>query len=167
VSYFDHVKCHHCGAQLDPDKLSAGMTCTRCGGELSLQDLFGVKDAFVGHNDGGGNDLDLDDLLAPGRLNPYAEDPLKQGQPQQARPGGGHPERSHNERPVARPPSRGASQAPNRAALPMGRSTADRSGGQGMVHVPRQSDDWDDGPDEDVGGTPSALELMRKMKKRR
>ena len=23
VSYFDHVKCHHCGAMLDPDKLSA------------------------------------------------------------------------------------------------------------------------------------------------
>jgi len=156
VSYFDHVKCHHCGAMLDPDKLSAGMSCTRCGGELSLQDLFGVKDAFVGHNDGGGNDIGLDDLLAPGRLNPYAEDPLKQGQPQQAGGRGG-----------ARPSGRGAPQASNRPGLPMGRSSADHSGGGGVVHVPRQGDDWDEGSDDEVGGTSSALELMRKMKKRR
>ncbi len=170
MSYFDHVKCHHCGAQLDPDNLSAGMTCPRCNGQLSLQDLFGVKDAFVGMDDGG-NDLGLDDLLAPGRNNPYADDPLKQGggYAYSGRgQGGGHRE----EAPRAARPSQGAPSRPappSRPALGMGRSSADTRG-QGMVHVPRQGDEWDEpqqAPEEEIGGSSSALDLMRKMKKRR
>jgi hypothetical protein len=145
VSYFDHVKCHHCGAMLDPDKLSAGMQCTSCGGELALADLFGIKDAFS-ENDS--PELSLDDLLAPGPNNPYAEDPLKQGQSplNSAPPGRSAP------RPAAAPPARPPASA-SRPAAP---------GSRGMVHVPRQ----DDG-DDDLGGTPSALELMRRMKKNR
>lgn len=174
MSYFDHVKCHHCGAMLDPDKLSAGMTCTRCGGELSLQDLFGVKDAFVGHDDGGGNDLGLDDLLAPGRNNPYAEDPLKQHRANDGGMGGGHAPRS--QAPARGPATPARSPGSNRPALPMGGSSASGQGGhrhtndangRGMVHVPKQGDDWDDGEEDDIDGSSSALELMRKMKKRR
>ena len=58
---------------------------------------------------------------------------------------------------------------PSRPALGMGRSSADPRG-QGMVHVPRQGDEWDEpqpAPEEEIGGSSSALDLMRKMKKRR
>ena len=169
MSYFDHVKCHHCGAQLDPDNLSAGMTCPRCHGQLSLQDLFGVRDAFVGV-DGGSNDLGLDDLLAPGRNNPYAEDPLKQGGGYAYSGPSGRPKREAS--PRAARPSGGASPSPSqpsRPALGVGRSSADPRG-HGMVHVPRDRDAWEDPEEEapeEIGGSSSALELMRKMKKRR
>lgn len=170
MSYFDHVKCHHCGAMLNPDNLSAGMACPSCGGQLSLSDLFGVADAFSEHDQ---PEATLDDLLAPQKA--YADDPLKEFAQQQhaahaerqaarrrARQGGGGPashQPSSGHRSVASPPS--ASRGPTRPGLPQ------HSSSTGMVHRPRQGDAWDDEEDEEVGGTPSALELMRKMKKGR
>ena len=155
MSYFDHVRCHHCKAMLDPERISAGMTCPQCGNELALSDLFGLKDAFQEEE---GPELSLDDLLAPGRNNPFAEDPLRQGRPPEPSPRAGRPAA----RPTGGAPSRPAGpRGPQRPALGSGPSAAP-PGSTHMVPVPR-SDDDDDRP----GGTPSALELMRKMKKRK
>jgi hypothetical protein len=110
-----------------------------CGGTLDLSDLFGVADAFSGVE---GPEATLDDLLAPQRA--YADDPLKQFAQQQ--------HQAHAARQAARREQRASSRQPAPPAS---------SGGTGLVHQPRRDDD------DDVGGTPSALELMRRMKKGR
>ncbi len=50
MSYFDHVRCPHCRAMLDPESIGGvqgrGMRCPRCNEQLQLTDLFGVADAF-------------------------------------------------------------------------------------------------------------------------
>lgn len=144
MSYFDHVRCQHCNTQLDPDRLSAGMNCPACGQALDLKSLFGVADAFTGVDEGGA-DVSLDDLMAPQRA--YADDPMAdfaraQHEAQEAR----RQAKAEGRRP--RPA------APSRPAAP--------AGSTGLVHQPRHDDD-----DDDVGGSPSALELMRRMKKGR
>jgi hypothetical protein len=147
MSYFDHVRCHHCQAALDPDHLAAGMRCPRCGGELSLTDLFGVKDAFSEED---GPALSLDDLVGSGRNKASAEDPLRRGAPA---------EPASSSRPSS--PRQTAAPRPARPALGVGPAAAP-PGSTHLVPTSRPSDD-----DDQPGGTPSALELMRKMKKRR
>lgn len=153
MSYFDHVKCHHCGTQLNPDALSAGMACPACGQTLALSDLFGVADAFSEHDQ---PEATLDDLLAPQKA--YADDPLREFAQQQ--------HQAHAERQAARREARssGGATRPSGRPTPPGRSTPPAAAGStGLVHRPSHDDDDDD----DVGGTPSALELMRRMKKGR
>jgi len=166
VSYFDHVKCHHCGVMLDPDNLSAGMACPSCGQQLSLSDLFGVADAFTEAEQ---PEATLDDLLAPQKA--FADDPLKGFAQEQHRAhaerqaarrrerGGGSASSAAASRSVASPPS--ASRGSGRPGLPR------HSASTGMVHQPRQGEAWEADDDDDVGGSQSALELMRKMKKGR
>ena len=166
MSYFDHVKCHHCGTMLNPDNLSAGMACPSCGERLSLTDLFGVADAFSEHDQ---PEATLDDLLAPQKA--YADDPLREWNQQQ--------HAAHAERQAARRAGRSSGAraqgggrssvaSPPSARQPQRPGLLQHSSSTGMVHQPRQGDAWEqEEDDDDVGGTPSALELMRKMKKRR
>ncbi|MCO4746142.1 MAG: hypothetical protein KC912_15200 [Proteobacteria bacterium] len=72
MSYFDHVKCSSCRAQLDPESLvtiQGTARCPRCGGQISLTDLFGVADAFVGDD---APNVGIDDLVpgGPSRSRP-------------------------------------------------------------------------------------------------
>lgn len=71
MSYFDHIRCSHCRAQLDPDGLNGrdGLVCPSCGGALNPTDLFGLADAFVEEDE---PMLSLDDLV-PGRSGPIPE----------------------------------------------------------------------------------------------
>lgn len=66
MSYFDHVKCSGCRAQLDPESLVAiqgTVRCPRCGGNISLTDLFGVRDAFSEEDE---PQVTIDDLVPGG-----------------------------------------------------------------------------------------------------
>lgn len=50
MSYFDHVGCHTCGAQFDPNRVEAvngRMACPYCKAELGVTDLFGIKASFL------------------------------------------------------------------------------------------------------------------------
>lgn len=61
--YFDHVKCHSCKAQLDPERIETvegRMVCPACGEDLGLTDLFGVKAAFMEED---GPQVTLEDLV--------------------------------------------------------------------------------------------------------
>jgi len=61
--YFDHVKCHSCKAQLDPERIETvegRMVCPACGNDLGLTDLFGVKAAFLEED---GPQMTLEDLV--------------------------------------------------------------------------------------------------------
>jgi len=64
MSYFDHVRCPHCRAMLDPESIGGvqgrGMRCPRCNKPLQLTDLFGVADAFSEEE---GASLSLDDAV--------------------------------------------------------------------------------------------------------
>lgn len=116
MSYFDHVQCHSCGARMDPEKLVPGRgempACPYCNANLNLADLFGVKDAFVGLDDGLGNDHTLDDLVG-GELydsrypdgRPPAWEPPPQRQ--QASPARSAP--AARQAPAGRPAPRGLS----------------------------------------------------------
>lgn len=69
MSYFDHVKCPSCQAAIDPERLEGGPEgprCPRCKSTLSLQNLFGLRDAFR-DEDEDGNAVSLDDLVGGGR----------------------------------------------------------------------------------------------------
>ncbi len=86
MSSFDHVRCSACQATLDPESLATapgqGMSCPQCRAPLSLKDLFGVKDAFVGVDEDGGNDMSLDALFEDsGQRSAYARSPLGTPQP--------------------------------------------------------------------------------------
>lgn len=166
MSYFDHVQCHSCGARIDPEKLIPGPgempACPYCRASLNLTDLFGVKDAFVGMDDGEGNAHTLDDLVggelydgryAGGRA-PAPPPPAPRSAPRPASP--------------ARPAP--ASRAPSRPALPgptAGRSVSPAAGA--MVHQPRPADDTPPPPPprRPSGAAPSAADLLRDMKKKR
>lgn len=72
MSYFDHVKCSSCAAQLAPESLvtvQGSARCPRCGGTISLTDLFGVADAFVGED---APNVGIDDLVPGGPARPSA-----------------------------------------------------------------------------------------------
>ncbi len=61
MSYFDHVRCHACRGSLDPEEIGPqGMACPKCGVQLSLTDLFGVKASFAEDDL---PELGLDDLM--------------------------------------------------------------------------------------------------------
>lgn len=61
MSYFDHVRCPHCNAMLNPESLGGrGMECPQCGGALELKDLFGLSAAF---DEEAPPELSLDDLM--------------------------------------------------------------------------------------------------------
>lgn len=64
--YFDHVRCHNCNAQIDPErieKVRGKMACPACGEDLGLSDLFGVKASFL---DDDSPNVSLDDLVPGG-----------------------------------------------------------------------------------------------------
>lgn len=174
MSYFDHVQCHTCGARMDPEKLVAGPgegpACPYCGAGLNLTDLFGIKDSFVGHDDGEGNDHTLDDLVggelydgryvdgrAPTREPeaPWSPQGSARSAPSGARPSGGG-------RPAA--PSRPAITGPT-----AGGGRPPPAGSNAMVHQPRPADDTPAPPPprRRPGQTPSAMDLLRDMKKKR
>jgi hypothetical protein len=64
MSYFDHVRCPHCEAMLDPESIGGvqgrGMRCPRCNKPLQITDLFGIADAFSEEE---GANLSLDDAV--------------------------------------------------------------------------------------------------------
>jgi hypothetical protein len=179
VSYFDHVQCHTCGARMDPEKLVPGQgegpACPYCGAALNLADLFGVKDSFVGHDDGEGNAHSLDDLVG-GQLydarypDGYPPPPV---QPSRAsRPAGAGPARPTASSTAPRPAAP-AGKAPARPALP-GPTTATRPpaappGSTAMVPRPKPADDTPAPPParRKPGAKPSALDLLRDMKKKK
>ena len=118
MSYFDHVRCPHCRAMIDPEKVggqSRQMMCPRCNGQLSVVDLFGVGDAFVEEDE---PSLTLEDAV----------------------PNWGTDESGPSQHQAPPPPPR-QEQAPNRGP----RATTGKGGGD----------------------QPSALDLMRQMKKKR
>ncbi len=170
MSYFDHVQCHSCGARMDPEKLVAGPGemphCPYCNQALNLADLFGVKDAFVGHDDNMGNDHSLDDLVGGelydgryvgGRAPEASPGPgpgAARGRPQRP-PGGASPRRgNYSGQQTARKGLPGPTAANARNAMvPTNRPDADdpgsgSSGGTG-------------------GGAPSAADLLREMKRKK
>ncbi len=64
--YFDHVSCHNCNAQIDPErieKVRGKMVCPACGEDLKLTDLFGIKAQFMEDE---GVQVSLDDLVPSG-----------------------------------------------------------------------------------------------------
>ncbi|TNE88937.1 MAG: hypothetical protein EP330_13075 [Deltaproteobacteria bacterium] len=66
MSYFDHVKCTSCRAQLDPESLVAiqgTVRCPRCGGHIAMKDLFGLRDAFAEED---APQVTIDDLVPGG-----------------------------------------------------------------------------------------------------
>jgi len=78
MSFFDHARCPHCRAMLDPESIGGvqgrGMRCPRCNNPLQLTDLFGVADAFseeegaalsLDHAVPGFGDRDPDEAPAP------------------------------------------------------------------------------------------------------
>lgn len=72
MSYFDHVKCTSCRAQLDPESLvtiQGSARCPKCGGEIALKDLFGLRDAFAEEE---APQVTIDDLVpgGPARSGP-------------------------------------------------------------------------------------------------
>ena len=78
MSYFDHIRCSHCRAQLDPESIGgrAGMACPHCGGALNPTDLFGLADAFVEDE---APDLSLDDLVPGGTPSRVPDGPAPAG----------------------------------------------------------------------------------------
>ena len=79
--YFDHIQCPSCDSRFSPEQLGGNKgetpTCPSCGAPISMRDLFGVSDAFVGIDDDEGNGLSLDDLL-PGAPAPRSPQPSTQ-----------------------------------------------------------------------------------------
>jgi len=153
MSYFDHVQCHTCGARMDPEKLVAGPGempgCPYCGAALNLTDLFGVKDSFVGIDEGEGNNHSLDDLVGGDLYDGRYVD---------------------GRAPAPQPHSAGAAQrsapAPRAAdVLRSGRGGAPRAIG-GPTAQPR-GNAMVPAPRSDSGGAPSAADLLREMKKKR
>ncbi|MEQ1568702.1 MAG: hypothetical protein ABMA64_23895, partial [Myxococcota bacterium] len=67
MSYFDHVRCHACKTQLDPESLAPGMTCPNCRTQLSLPDLFGLSAAF---DEEDAPNVSLDDLVSAPAARP-------------------------------------------------------------------------------------------------
>lgn len=66
MSYFDHVKCNGCGAQLAPESLvtmQGHARCPKCGGNISLADLFGIADRFSEED---APNVTIDDLVPGG-----------------------------------------------------------------------------------------------------
>lgn len=116
MSYFDHVRCHACRASLDPDQIGKqGMTCPKCGTQLSLTDLFGVKASFAEEDL---PDLGLDDLVGK------VAQPGADWKPLQA-----PPKRAPGTAPAgvtARSPTAAPSVAPNRAVGGAGTPAASR-----------------------------------------
>ncbi len=86
MSYFDHVRCSHCQAMLDPESLGGGrgFACPRCGEELALADLFGVAAAFSEEDE---PQLTLDDAVPnyTPRSGPHSGQ--SRGPAEQRRPG--------------------------------------------------------------------------------
>ena len=75
--YFDHVRCHNCNAQIDPERIEKDrgqMSCPACGEALKLSDLFGVKAQFMEED---GVQVGLDDLV-PGSSGHF-ENPFGDG----------------------------------------------------------------------------------------
>jgi hypothetical protein len=71
---FDHASCPNCKAILDPEKLAPsdrGPACPNCGHPLTMKDIFGVSDSWMGEDDGD-NNLTLDHLV-PG----YGDEPAR------------------------------------------------------------------------------------------
>ena len=128
---------------MDPEKLVAGPGempgCPYCGAALNLTDLFGVKDSFVGIDDGEGNNHSLDDLVGGELYDGRYVD-------------GRAPQRSASA-PRAADVLRGGRDGAPRA---LGGPTA-QPRGNAMVPAPRP----------DAGGAPSAADLLREMKKKR
>ncbi|MEZ4322817.1 MAG: hypothetical protein R3F61_35445 [Myxococcota bacterium] len=166
MSYFDHVQCHSCGARMDPEKLVPGPgempCCPYCGQQLNMADLFGVKDAFVGHDDDAGNDHSLDDLVGGDLYDSRYID----GRPP-SEPMGGTAPRSAPRAPASSAPARPAARpVPARKGLPG--PTAGASARNAMVPVPRQDETPGAPPPRTRGGAaPSAADLLREMKKKR
>lgn len=136
---------------MDPEKIVPGRgempACPYCGAGLNLADLFGVKDAFVGMHDDEGNDHSLDDLVG-GELydGRYA--------------GGRAPERAPAPSP-GRAPERPA--ARNTAgAVPRG-LPGPTAASRPNALMPRGGAATRDGS---TSKPPSALDLLREMKKR-
>jgi hypothetical protein len=141
---------------MNPEQLAPGRgempACPYCNANLNLADLFGVKDSFVGLHDDEGNDHSLDDLVG-GQLydNRYADG--------MAPP----PERPVSQaRPAPRAASRPAPSQPKRRALP-GPSAPSRPNGLVRRGPPADAPAGGGGG----GGQPSALDLLREMKKKR
>lgn len=78
MSYFDHVRCPSCAAQIDPERLDVrdgAARCPSCGSQIGLKGFFGVRDAFEEDDD---DNMTIDDLVpggnrarAPGRDSSY------------------------------------------------------------------------------------------------
>ncbi|MCB9679409.1 MAG: hypothetical protein H6737_30170 [Alphaproteobacteria bacterium] len=165
MSYFDHVQCHSCGARMDPEKLVPGPgempACPYCGQTLNITDLFGVKDAFVGIDDGEGNDHSLDDLVG-GDLYDSRYPGGRPGPVDDAPP---PPRQSASRGPSAADVMRGGRGAPQRSApraLP-----GPTAGGAQNALIRRGGADRDDFDDDPPSGAPSAADLLRQMKKKR
>lgn len=134
MSYFDHIKCSACRAQINPDSLGGSrgepMKCPACGAQLSMQDLFGVADAFTGFGEDG-NRLSLDDAVEGyGEFGTYDE--LLDG----PRGGAAEPEPPRKAAGASRAPQRGAPQPAARGGKPQPQSRGlpgPASAGQALV----------------------------------
>ena len=63
LSYFDHISCHACKGNIDPDRIKpveGRLICPYCNTELKLTDLFGIKASFAEDDQ---PDLTLDQLV--------------------------------------------------------------------------------------------------------
>ena len=87
MSFFDHARCPHCRAMLDPESIGGvqgrGMRCPRCNNPLQLTDLFGVADAFSEED---GPSLSLDHAV-PGYGEGGPDAPAPEARAQKAQSG--------------------------------------------------------------------------------
>lgn len=151
--YFDHARCPSCGAAFDPDKITTvdgKPACPACGAPMKLVDMFGIADAFAEDEP---DDLTLDDLV-PGDFSSssqrYEEShPYNRTAGSQTAHSGSHMHRAVSREDKERLYS--TSTTPSPAHEPSSDSLPAR--------VPRRGDDG--------GGSRSAMDVMREMKRRK
>lgn len=161
MSYFDHIKCHSCGAHFDPEQLVGGRgqapACPSCSAELNLTDLFGIKDSFIGIDEERGNAHSLDDLVGGELYDARYPDgrPPSQPAPRQAhaRPAGSSGSASRSGTPSLRQLT-----GPNPNRVNSARATE-------HALVPSGPGEDDDAFEPEGG--PSAADLLREMKRKR